>query len=213
MNFIKSRKYIILGLIALGLSLVIGAGLPQMQQTVQSVSLPTLSEVSDSAWQRLAQQRIWFGHQSVGSNIIEGLKDLHQIHPQINVNLLETSDPATVNSPGLIHFTIGQNAYPQSKIIDFNKIVQRNSTQKPNIALFKFCFLDIDSKTDISQVFKDYKTMMDRLIKTFPNTKFVQVTVPLTTEPRGKSKLIRDLKSGFRKILHQPISRSFDNVN
>jgi hypothetical protein len=169
--------------------------------------------VSDFPWQRLTQQRIWFGHQSVGGNIIEGIKDLRQIYPQININLVETSDPATVNSAGLIHFSIGQNAYPQSKIIDFDKIIQRNFTQKPDIALFKFCFLDIDTKTNILQVFKDYKSMMDRLIKTFPNTKFVQVTVPLTTEPTGKTKLIRDVKSGLRKILHQPVSRSFENIN
>jgi hypothetical protein len=216
MHLIKSRKYIIyiiLGLVALGLSLVMRGGLPQMQQTVQSVSLPTLSDVPESAWQRLTQQRIWFGHQSVGGNLIEGLKDLRQTHPQIKLNLLETSDPAKENSVGLIHFAIGQNAYPQTKMTEFMARLQQNSAKPPDVALFKFCFLDVHTKTDVAQLFQEYKIMMDRLIKTFPQTKFVQVTVPLTAEPTGKDKLVRDFKYGFRKVLRQPVERSFENMN
>jgi hypothetical protein len=216
MHLIKPRKYfiyILLGLIGLGLSLVVQGGFSQVQQHGQPVGLSALSEVPESAWQKLAQQRIWFGHQSVGWNIVEGLKDVRQAHPQIKVNIVETPDPTTVNAAGLIHFAIGQNYYPQTKIADFATMIQRNPTKQPDIALFKFCFLDIDAKTDVAQVFKDYKTMMDGLIKTFPKTKFVQVTVPLTTEPTGTHKFMRDLKYSVRKVLRQPVERSFENMN
>ncbi len=212
MPFIKPRKsliYLLLGAIALGLSLVIQGGSPHVQQ----ISLSDLSTVSETAWSSLAHPRIWFGHQSVGGNIVEGLKEVRQTHPQIKVNIVETTDPTLVKTAGLIHFAIGQNAHPETKIAEFATQLQRDPTHPPDVAFFKFCFLDIDTKTNVAQVFKDYKTVMDQLIQTFPKTKFVQVTVPLTIEPTGTGKIMRNLKYGVRKILQQPVERSFENMN
>jgi hypothetical protein len=48
-----------------------------------------------------------------------------------------------------------------------------------DIAFFKFCFVDIETSTDIETIFSDYKNMMSDLKQDYPNTTFIHVTVPL----------------------------------
>ena len=53
------------------------------------VSSRTLNDVPKSKWEALSQKRIFFGHQSVGYNIIDGIKNIMQEHSFIKLKIIE----------------------------------------------------------------------------------------------------------------------------
>lgn len=140
--------------------------------------------------EKLAYKKIYFGHQSVGFNIVNGLKDLSAENPQIRLNIVETSDMAAFKDPIFSHSRIGENTDPKSKTDSFAALMEQGLGCKADIAFFKFCYLDIDEKTDIGNVFAHYKKAMDTLKREYPVTTFVHVTVPLrTTKTTWKTRI------------------------
>ena len=69
----------------------------------ETTQFPSIKDVPNSAWEKLSQKKIFFGHQSVGFNIIDGLKDLMKENPQIKLNIVETSNPADFDAPIVAH--------------------------------------------------------------------------------------------------------------
>jgi lysophospholipase L1-like esterase len=56
------------------------------------------------------------------------------------------------------------------------------------IALFKFCYVDIDAATDVPKMFAAYREGVNALKAKYPSLNIVPVTVPLTTvEPAAKA--------------------------
>ena len=53
-----------------------GGNMPQ-----EKVSLPSIKDVPAEKWQELSQKKIYFGHQSLGNNIITGIQDLMKEYP------------------------------------------------------------------------------------------------------------------------------------
>ena len=47
----------------------------------EKVSLPSIKDVPAEKWQELSQKKIYFGHQSLGNNIITGIQDLMKEYP------------------------------------------------------------------------------------------------------------------------------------
>jgi len=140
----------------------------------------TLHDVSQSAWDNLSEKKIFFGHRSVGNNIIAGIMDLVQQHPKIKLRIVETNDPADFNAPLFGHAKNGENQDPSSKIAGFASALNKGIGNKADIAFFKFCFVDIIDKTDIQKVFGDYVNTMSYLKNKYPKTIFIHVTVPLS---------------------------------
>jgi|LGVE01.1.fsa_nt_gb hypothetical protein len=144
------------------------------------VSFTALKDVPESTWTNLSKKKVFFGHQSVGFNIVDGLKDVMKENPNIRLNIIETSNPEDFNSPLFAHARAGKNTDPESKINAFADLMKNGIGDKADIAFFKFCYVDIRSKTDVQKVFYDYKSTMSLLKKAYPGTTFVHVTVPLT---------------------------------
>ena len=151
------------------------------QADARSNVTPTavLTDISDSAWDALAQRRIFFGHQSVGFNILEGVKDIVANNPRIRLRIVRSDAPATVQGPALIHTTIGENRRPDLKNSEFTRIVSAGFGDAGGIALFKYCFLDVDSHTDVRQLFESYRATIDSLHAKYPRLTLVEVTEPL----------------------------------
>ena len=42
----------------------------------------SLKDIPDTAWETLSKKKIYFGHQSVGYNIIAGIQDLMKEYPR-----------------------------------------------------------------------------------------------------------------------------------
>ncbi len=171
--------------------------------------LPSLSDVKADSWYKLAQKKIYFGHQSVGKNIIDGLAEIVQQNSHINLNIRETSDSAHFSMPVFAHARVGKNTQPDSKIEAFTHAVESEIGNQADIAFFKFCYVDISFDSDVPRIFKNYTSALVHLEKSFPQTTFVHVTVPLTAyQPPALSKLKRIIKL----LLGLPVGGIDDNI-
>src|SRR5690606_13219380 len=74
--------------------------------------------LTDEQWERLASKRIFFGHQSVGENIISGIRILEEDASGPRLRILSADTPEAATGPGLIEAFIGQNGSPASKADD-----------------------------------------------------------------------------------------------
>ena len=171
----------------------------------QKVQYNSLNDISASSWEKLSKKKIYFGHQSVGFNIIEGLKDLMKENPQIKLNIVETNNPDNFNKGIFAHSRVGKNFDPKSKIDEFAKFVEQGIGENADIAFFKFCYVDVKSETDSQKVFDDYKQSMSNLTKKYPKTIFIHITVPLRFVQTGP-------KAWIKKIIGRPMGGYDDNI-
>ncbi len=146
------------------------------------ISLPNVQSVPSANWAALAGKKIFFAHMSVGYNILDGLRTVIGENPGISLNIIETSEPIIFAQPGLYHAELGYNAQPYDKLKSFETLVN-SANIPPDIALMKFCYVDITAQTDAEQLFDAYQAAFARLQKQFPKTLFLHCTVPLTSEP------------------------------
>jgi len=154
---------------------------------------PQKTEVPKAVWDSLSQKKIYFGHMSVGFNILDGIRDL-QAERRNKLNILETADPAAFGEPVFAHSPIGKNAYPLSKIEHFQKILESGVGDKADIAFFKLCYVDIHGGTDVEALNRAFDEMMEAMQAKFPKLAIVAVTSPLTAVPEG-------LKTSLKKLL------------
>ncbi len=165
----------------------------------------SIKEVPDSAWKQLAEKKIYFGHQSVGFNILDGVKDLMRENPQIKLNLVETKKSADFKVGVFAHSTVGENMNPQSKIDDFTKFMEKGIGKKADVAFLKFCYIDFQTGSDVQKIFNQYKNALSQLKKSHPQANFVHITVPLTSQQTG-------VKAWIKKILGKPLRGFDDNI-
>lgn len=130
-------------------------------------------------------KHIFFGHQSVGNNIIDGIRALPGEGRSLSI--IESRTFNQERAPALLHATVGKNRDPLSKIKDFASLMESEMGNKVDIAGLKFCYIDIDRTTNVDNLFTEYKSTMSKLSNRFKNTHFIHFTVPLrTVEPRGR---------------------------
>jgi hypothetical protein len=159
----------------------------------------------------LANERIFFGHQSVGANIIEGLKEIAKENPADSLHVVHWENNAPLPSAFFLEGLIGENYRPKSKSDDFVHIVDELGPNALTIALMKFCFLDVSHETDVDRVFDEYKTAVKALQQRHPSTTFVHVTVPLTTQPDILRRVYRFLRG--RSIDHTADNQARERFN
>lgn len=148
--------------------------------------MATVPPVTPAQWQAVAQQRILFGHQSVGRNILDGVRDLAAA-AGVSIPMQESRGPAV--APGLTHFAVGSNGDPLAKISDFAAAVDGGAAA--DIALMKLCYIDFSGAQDPTQVAAAYCDTLDALRGRHAQTTFVAVTVPLTTVQGGPKALVK----------------------
>ena len=167
----------------------------------EKVELGRIQDVPASEWTTLSKKRIYFGHQSVGYNIMDGIRDIMNTNHNINLTIAESSNAKDLKDSFFAHSRVGKNMDPVSKIEDFNNIIENSLGENVDIAFFKFCYVDIHSGTDIEQVFNVYKSSISALQKKFPNITFVHVTVPLTANKGGIKRIVSQTKRVIKSIL------------
>lgn len=171
-----------------------------------TVKTNDINEIDPDAWQHLAEKRIFFGHQSVGGNIVEGVERLMQEHPQIHLNVKVAASAQDVDGPMFAHSAIGKNRDPQSKIADFADKMDAGLGTDVDIALMKFCYVDISGDTDVNAMFDEYTKTMDELERKYPNVTFVHSTVPLQVASSP-------LKDRIKKMIGKPRYQHEANIN
>lgn len=125
----------------------------------------------------LPELRIFFGHQSVGRDLLTGIA---AVAPGLRIVPI---DGVAVEGGVLIETSVGQNQHPETKDRAFLDALSR--TGPLDLALYKYCYIDVDPQTDPDRLFDAYARTLDearaRGVRTVP------VTLPLTTvEPNWK---------------------------
>lgn len=148
----------------------------------EDVSLADLERVDAATWQALAHRRVYFGHQSVGFDILAGVEAIARQLPQLELRIDEGDAAALQGKPGLAQSTIGSNGDPDAKLRDFAAKAQAAGPDGVDIAVMKFCYVDVSRHTDVEQLFASYRDTMAALQQAMPKTTLVYCTVPLRTQ-------------------------------
>ncbi len=165
------------------------------------ITLPSIDDVPREYWAKLAEKRIFFGHQSVGYNIIDGIMDVLNERDYIKLNVIEAREPSSFEQPVFAHSQVGMNTEPFSKIERFLEIMDSGVGSKVDIAFFKFCYVDIMRDSDPQEIFDGYSAVLEELKDRYPNTKFLHVTVPIRSVPKGAR---RNLKQAVKLLIGRP---------
>jgi hypothetical protein len=131
----------------------------------------------------LKTKRIYVGHQSVGSNILQGLASLMAEDSTERLTVLHMEDHPEIPPAFLAEQHIGVNGNPPSKCSEFERVLTGMLKDRVDIALMKFCYVDITGATDVDSLLGLYCTMVDSLRLHAPRVRLVHVTVPLTFAP------------------------------
>jgi len=148
---------------------------------VQSGTLDSLA-LTDAQLQRLATRKIFFGHQSVGMNILQGVRDLMAQDPRLRLNVVRNAEPGRVPGPALVESGIGRNFDPASKLDDFVSALDRGMGNQEAIAACKLCYVDVTRATDVRQLFDLYRRRVDEVRARHPGITIPHVTIPLTAD-------------------------------
>jgi hypothetical protein len=157
----------------------------------EAISLASVKSIPNSQWQKLAEKRIFFGHQSVGYNIVDGMKKIEEQVPGLKLHIVEIKGATELNGAVFAHASIGENGDPHSKMQAFTEYMEKGIGAKADIAFFKFCYLDINAYSDIDKAFIEYKDTMGQLEKRYPRIQFIHTTVPLTESKTTVRSLIK----------------------
>lgn len=139
--------------------------------------------------ERLAGERIYFGHQSVGANLLEGVADI-AAQAGVGVRILQVERASEVPPATFGHSFVPENGQPLEKLENFRKAL---GTAPVDIAFVKFCYVDIGGDSDVKMLFARYRDTIDELRRSHPRTTFVHVTLPLTTVQTGVKALAKRL--------------------
>ena len=156
---------------------------------------------------RVGAARVYFGHQSVGGNVLSGLADLQQQLDRPVIRVAELGDLAAADGQGvLLQTAIGQNGKPDSKCEDFRQVM-RQLQGRVDVALFKFCYIDFDDQSDAAAIFDTYARTMDEMKRQYPEVTFVHVTSPLRSIERGPGVWARELLGKRNRAKHANAAR------
>jgi hypothetical protein len=90
------------------------------------------------------------------------------------------------------HTTVARNGDPLLKLQSFEQAFGEQPSGV-DIALLKFCFVDINANTDARALFGRYRSSIDGLRAKNPGTIFVHVTAPLTEVKDGPKAYVKRL--------------------
>jgi hypothetical protein len=141
--------------------------------------------------EQLAQRRVFFAHQSVGGNLIEGLQALAR-DSGVALQVRDVARDPNVPNQTFGHVFIGENGKPLAKLDEYRDRLTKQSSP-PDLAVVKLCFLDFTASTDPQAVFARYQADLAVLRTKLPATRFVHVTTPLTTVETGPKAWLKRL--------------------
>jgi len=206
-----TKLHLLIPILLLALFTLFSCSGGEMEQ--KKVTYSSLKNIPDTAWDKLSKKRMFFGHQSVGYNIITGIEQLLKEHPDIKLNIKKTRDVMDMEVPVLAHDWIGSNMKPSTKTQAFKDTLRGGIGKKVDIAFMKFCYVDITSNTNVNELFNIYKETVEELKNEYPSVTFIHLTTPLTAKPQGFQAVKQTGKNIIKKILGWPVFDHKDNIN
>ena len=155
---------------------------------------PPVTDEVRNALGKIKDHRIFFGHQSVGYNIIDGLKSIAE-ESGISLTIEKIGEKPLTTGSKFVHFNPGQNTNPKSKIDGFvDQMKAIGNEYAPEIAFLKLCYIDFPPEADVKGIMDYYKERIKILKKENSGTMFIHVTSPLTVYPK-------DIKNKAKRML------------
>lgn len=146
---------------------------------------------TQAEWDRFKQLHIAFGHQSVGNNLLAGVRTLAK---EQNIEL-PIADSAVVGDAVVIRqFAIGQNGDPVSKLDAFRAALAQGAGAYATVAEMKFCFIDFPPSVDPKALAANYIRQTNELAAQYPHIVFIATTAPLTTIQTGPKAWLKRLQ-------------------
>lgn len=165
----------------------------------------SISEVPDDVWLRLSEKKIYFGHQSVGYNIMHGVEAVLKQNPLIKLRMVETYDPEKITTGMFAHSQIGYNYKPKTKTEGFAFLMKAGLGTTVDYAFHKYCYVDILAYSDVEDLFLNYKVTISKIKSKNPSAQIIHVTVPLSTLESG-------LKTKIKKMIGRPLAGFQSNI-
>lgn len=156
--------------------------------------------------ERLARERIYFAHQSVGANLLQGVADL-AAEARVPVRIVRADRASEVPPASFGHTFVPENGAPLEKLKNFGAAL---GAAPVDVALLKFCYVDIEPGTDVKALFAAYRRTLAELHESHPATVFVHMTLPLTGEP--KTGWRAGWKALARRLLGRPPAGMAENA-
>lgn len=153
----------------------------------------TIAELTEAGADRLAAKRVFFGHQSVGANIMDGVAELIRERPDLKLKVLDLDSARGAVGGFFAHARLGANGKPMTKTDDFARVIDGGQLSALDIAFHTYCYVDIVESSDIAALFAHYRETMARLRAAHPGVRFVHVTVPLTEVQSGPKAVVKKL--------------------
>lgn len=131
----------------------------------------------------LSNQRVYFGHQSIGDNLLSGLR-LLSADAGVPLQITELADASKLKAGMLGHVYLDENTQPFKKLSSFEASFA-SLPAGPGTMLMKFCYIDFNSETDVSALFSGYEKSIEKMRLLHRDWRIVHVTVPLTVVEQG----------------------------
>lgn len=181
-------KSVLVVVATLGVGAVVALGTVLWANPADGDPFETPIATSDDL-EAFAGHRVFFGHQSVGFNILDALPGVFQEEGVKAPSVFQSREAPA--GAAIVHTAIGQNGHPLEKIAEFDRIMRGGMADAVDVAIVKLCYVDFrEGKVDGDEVFVAYRDTLAALTRDYPGTAFVAATSPLTTErgPLGKVK-------------------------
>lgn len=120
-----------------------------------------------------------FGHQSVGQNLLEGLGELAGAGAAVPQVTRDTESPALQSQDCIIAFRVGANGDPFGKLRHFAEMAAGPLGRQATVALFKFCYVDIEDPRVVGPLSDAYAAAIDALESAGHAPRIAHITVPL----------------------------------
>jgi len=184
---------VLIGTILLGLGAFVLSACSEEENGMKN-NTPFLLTPTDTQIKALSGKTFYFAHQSVGYNIVDGIAKVLERRGQrglLSIKELKAGQP--VPQKGLLHSTIGSNGDPESKMSEFRSFLDDHlGDAHLDMAMLKFCYVDIGKKTDVPALASDYGSALSRLSAEHPETRILYSTIPLRVFNRSwKAKIKR----------------------
>ena len=139
-----------------------------------------------------SQMRVLFSHQSVGANVLDGLRRLLE-ETSVTWPIVDLDTATGQPGPAVIDIRPGENGNPKTKIDGFESALDSLQENPPQLALMKFCYADFTRDTDIRALFDYYKRAIVRIKARHPAVVIAHATAPLRIREHGVKARIKRL--------------------
>jgi len=135
--------------------------------------------------------RVFFAHQSVGTNILDGLADVQGGSDRAALDIVGLDQGMPDGRPFICHARLGRNGDPRSKTDAFVAALADGVGASIDVAFQKYCYADIDAATDVDALFDYYRRAMEAIRRRLPHLTLLDATVPLRQVEEGPKAVVK----------------------